>query len=79
MATAEFELQPPGSSCPECLGVNIFLLKLWNLTKGEWEDIPVMTLSYRLPVASLSITAPTASPEADKARDILRMTSKTLQ
>jgi hypothetical protein len=73
-ATAEFQLQPPVAS-----GANIFLPKLWNLTKREWEHIPVMTLSYRLPVASLSITSPTASHNGDKTCDILRIASKTSQ
>jgi hypothetical protein len=64
--------------CSTYLGVNISLLKLWSLTKRR-EDIPVMTLSHRLLVASLSITAPTVSPSVDKTCDILRMVSKSQQ
>jgi len=62
--------------CSTYLGVNISLLKLRSLTK-RGEDIPEMTLSHRLLVASLSITAPTVSPNVDKTCDILRMVSKT--
>lgn len=39
----------------------------------------MMTLSHRLPVASLSITAPTVSPNGNKTCDILRMVSKILR